>query len=612
MPRCRLFFPCVFALSAAALWPTSDADACTSFVVSKGASADGATMITYAADSHELYGELYFTPAAKHAKGAKRTIKDWDSHKVIGEIDQVPETYRVVGNMNEHQVVISETTFGGRKELKDPKGGIDYGSMIYVALERAKTAREAIRIMTDLANEHGYYSSGESFSLADPNEAWIMDLIGKGPDEKGVVWVACKVPDGYVTAHANQPRIRVFPQSDPEQCVFAKDVISFAKNKGYYDGPDEKFSFVDAYATQTCQDLRAREARVWSFYNQVAPSLKLSPDYAACKPGAEPYPVWVKPDKKLSVQDLIAGMRDHFEDTIFDMRNDSGAGPFKLPYRWRPLTWEHEGKTYINERATATQQTGFSFVSQSRAWLPGDVGGVLWFSVDDATSTVYVPMYAGIREAPKPYAVGNGTFEQFSWDSAFWVFNWVSNFTYLRYVDMIKDVQKAQGELERGFFSEQAAFEKKVLDKHRTSKEAAAKELTRYSSEASDKVLARWKNLGPELLVKYMDGNVRDDKGKVTHPPYPPEFYARIVEEKGPHLHLRDAVSKSAASASASASAPPPASVASAAPPTASPKSIPSSNAGCSVREPSRSGTLAGLALLVGGLVARRLRRRGE
>lgn len=611
MPRCRLTFPRAFALSVAALaWPTSDADACTSFVVSKGASADGSTMITYAADSHELYGELTFTPAAKHAKGTKRTIRDWDSHKVLGEIDQVPETYRVVGNMNEHQVVISETTFGGRKELKDPKGGIDYGSMIYVALERAKTAREAIRIMTDLANEHGYFSSGESFSLADPNEAWIMDLIGKGPDEKGVVWVACKVPDGYVTAHANQPRIRVFPQNDPEQCVYAKDVVSFAKKKGYFDGPDEKFSFVDAYATQTCQDLRVREARVWSFYKQVAPSLKLSPDYAACKPGAEPYPVWIKPDKKLTVQDLIAGMRDHFEDTIFDMRKDIGAGPFELPYRWRPLTWEHEGKTYVNERATATQQTGFSFVSQSRAWLPGDIGGVLWFSVDDAASTVYVPMYAGIREAPKPYAVGNGNFEQFSWDSAFWVFNWVSNFTYLRYVDMIKDVQKAQGELEAGFFTEQAAFEKKVVDRHRTSKDAAAKELTRYSGDASDKVLARWKNLGPELLVKYMDGNVRDGEGKVTHPPYPKDFYARIVAEKGERLHLRDAVSKTAASASASASAPP-APVASAAPPTASPTSAPGGGSGCSVSEPPRSGTLAGLALLMGGLVARRLRRRG-
>ena len=593
--RCGLHWKLgVLVMSSVAL-AVPDAEACTSFLVSKGASVDGSTMITYAADSHELYGELYFKPAAKHAPGAKREIIDWDTLKRIGEIDEVAQTYRVVGNMNEHQVVIGETTFGGHDELEDPKGGIDYGSMIYVALERAKTAREAIRVMTALANEHGYRSSGETFSIADPNEVWIMDLIGKGPNEKGVVWVACKVPDGYVTAHANQPRIRKFPRDDPEQCVYSDDVVSFAKKKGYYDGPEEDFSFVDAYATSTCRDLRVREARVWSFYNRVAPSKKLSPDYPMCKPGAKPLPMWIKPDRKLGVRDLMVGMRDHFEDTVFDMRKDVGAGPFELPYRWRPLTWKHEGKTYVNERAIATQQTGFSFVSQSRSWMPGNVGGLLWFSVDDAASTVYVPMYAGIRRAPKPYAVGTGSFERFSWDSAFWVFNWVSNFTYLRYKDMIKDVQKAQGELEDGFLKEQPKVEKQALALNATSPKKASEFLTKYTSDASDKVLERWKALGPELLVKYMDGNVRDADGKVTHPPYPATWYAGIVEQKGEHLHLRDAKTAPAA-ASSSGEAPAPA---------GSAKSEPVERSGCATGPSAPVGSAGfwlGTLLLIGAV----------
>lgn len=554
--RCKVGL--IGSLVFATLAHAPEADACTSLLVSKSASVDGSTMITYAADSHELYGELYHTPAAKHAPGAKREIREWDSGKVLGTIDQVAETFRVVGNMNEHQVAIGETTFGGHEALRDPKGGIDYGSMIYIALERSKSAREAIRVMTDLANRYGYASKGESFSIADPNEVWMMDLIGKGPDERGVVWVACKVPDGYVTAHANQPRIRTFVRDDPNQCMYADDVISFAKKKGYWRGSDEEFSFVEAYATNTCRDLRAREARVWAFFNRVAPSQKISPDYAACKPGSKPMPQWIKPDRKLSVQDLIAVMRDHFEDTVFDMRKDVGAGPFELPYRWRPLTWQHGGKTYINERAIATQQTGFSFVSQSRSWMPGDVGGLLWFSVDDASSTVYVPMYAGILEAPKPYAVGTGAFDRFSWDSAFWVHSWIANFTYLRYKDMIKDVQAAQGELEKSFFDAQKPLEEQALALHAKSPDRARKLLTRHSSDASDRVMARYKALGPELLVKYMDGNVRSPDGKVTHPPYPDDWYARIVEEKGEHLHLRDEpspVSSAASSAPAVSSA---------------------------------------------------------
>lgn len=497
-------------------------------------------MITYAADAHDLYGELYFTEPATHPPGAKREVRDWDSLEVLGHIDQPAKTYRTVGNMNEHQVAIAETTFGGHKELRDPKGAIDYGSMIYIALERAKSAREAIQIMTSLANEHGYHSKGESFSVADPNEVWLFELIGKGPENKGVVWVACQVPDGYVTVHANQPRIRTFVQNDPNQCIYAPDVISFAREKGYFKGADSEFSFADAYATQNCDDLRTTDARVWSFYHRVAPSQKIPPDVPLCKPNAKPLPLWIKPDRKLSVRDLMSAMRDHFEDTPFDMRNDVGAGPFALPYRWRPLRWEYDGKTYGHQRATATQQTGFSFISQSRSWMPSAVGGLVWFSVDDTASTVYVPMYASMTSVPKPYAVGTATFDKFSWDSAFWVFNWISNFAYSRYSDMIVDIRKAQGELEQHLLQNQTLVEEKAVKLHAESPPKAAAFLTKYSHDAADKVIQRWKQLGPELLMKYMDGNVRDETGKATHPPYPAAWYGRIVDEAGPSLMVAD------------------------------------------------------------------------
>ncbi|MCU0692998.1 MAG: C69 family dipeptidase [Polyangiaceae bacterium] len=591
------FATCTLAGAASLFVTMPRANACTSFLVSKGASADGSTMITYAADSHELYGELRFRPAARHAPGAKREIRDWDTDKVLGEIDQVSQTFRVVGNMNEHQVVIGETTFGGREELKDPKGGIDYGSMIYVALERAKTAREAISVMTDLANEHGYFSTGETFSIADPNEVWLMDLIGKGPDNKGVVWVACRVPDGHVTAHANRPRIRTFPRNDPDTCVYAKDVVSFAKQRRYYDGPDDAFSFQQAYAPDSCEDRRMCDSRVWSFYNRMAPSKKLSSDYVRCKNDKEPLPLWIKPDKKLSVADLKAAMRDHFEDTPFDLRKDVGAGPYVLPYRWRPLTWKHDGKTYGNERATATQQTGFSFVSQSRGSLPGDIGGVLWFSVDDAASTVYVPMYAGIREAPKAYAEGTGAFTKFSWDSAFWVFNFVSNFTYLRYADMIRDVQTVQTELENGFLAGQEAIEREALALHKKSPEKASKFLTEYSTKSSEKVVSRWRDLGPQLLMKYMDGNVRDEKGKVTHPGYPKEWYARVVRETGDHFYLE----------SAPDGGPGPAPAAS--PGASAPRSdTPPGRPGCAIAPAQRATGAGALALLALAALRRRCR----
>lgn len=527
------------ALTAVCMVPTAT-QACTNFLITRGASSDRSTMVTYAADSHVLYGELYHTPAARHPDGALLDVFDWDSGKFLGRIPQVSRTWSVVGNMNEHQVVIGETTYGGRKELKDPKGGIDYGSLMYIALQRAKTARDAIGVMTDLVAEHGYYSSGESFSLADPKEVWIMEMIGKGPDEKGAVWVVRKLPDGTVSAHANHARIRQFPQNDRDECLYAKDVISFARKKGYYEGRDADFSFSHAYDPVTWSMARICEARVWSMFRRVAPSMEFPVDFVNGKnPEDVELPLWIKPERKLSVRDVMALMRDHFEDSPLDLTQGIGAGPYELPYRWRPLIWEVDGVKYQNERATSTQQTGFSFVSQSRSALPDPIGGVLWFSVDDTASTVYVPMYSGIREAPYSYAVGTGSFSEFSWESAFWVFNIVSNRAYSRYRDMIGDIRKVQGELEGGFLAVQTEVEKAALALFRQAPELAREYLTDYSARQAAKVVKRWKRLGEELLVKYLDGNVRDESGEVTHPGYPGSWYRRLVKERGEHFKVR-------------------------------------------------------------------------
>jgi len=513
--------------------------ACTNFLISKGASADGSTMITYVADSHELYGELYHTSPGRHLPGSMLDIYEWDTGKYLGQIKQVPETYAVVGNMNEHQVSIGETTYGGREELHDSKGIMDYGSLMYIALKRAKTAREAISVMTDLVAEYGYCSEGESFSVADPNEVWIMEMIGKGPGHKGAVWVARKVPDGYICAHANQARIRQFPLNDRENCLYAKDVISFAREKGYFKGKDEDFSFADAYAPLDYGALRFCEARVWSMFRRAAPALKLSTDYVRGVKGTEPLPLWIKPDRKLSVHHVMELMRDHFEDSEFDLTMGIGAGPFKLPYRWRPLTWEVDSVRYLNERATSTQQTGFSFIAQARSWLPDPVGGVLWFGVDDTYSTVYIPMYCGIKEVPKSYAVGTGSFHEFTWESAFWVFNFVSNFTYLRYCDMIKDVQKVQRELEGKFLADQPEVEKAALALYEKSPQLARDYLSDYSVKLGNSTVKGWMKLGEFLLYKYLDGNVKNELRRVTHPGYPESWYRRIVEENGEHFKLK-------------------------------------------------------------------------
>ncbi|MFQ6103799.1 MAG: dipeptidase [Candidatus Glassbacteria bacterium] len=513
--------------------------ACTNFLITKGASADGSTMITYAADSHEFYGELIYLPASTHAEGEMRDIYEMDTGKYLGKIKEATRTYAVVGLMNEHQLAIGETTYGGRAELRDSTGIMDYGSLMYVALQRAKTAREAITIMGDLVKEYGYCSSGESFSISDPEEVWIMDLIGKGPENKGAVWVARRIPDGYISAHANQARIRRFPLDDSANCLYAEDVISFARDKGYFSGKDEDFSFADAYAPLDYGALRFCESRVWCMFKRAAPSKNIPVDYVKGMDGAKPLPLWIKPDKKLSVRDVMALMRDHFEGTDFDMTKDVGAGPYSLPYRWRPLTWEVDGVEYCNERAVSTQQTGYSFVAQSRSWLPDPIGGVFWFGVDDTYSTVYVPMYCGIREVPKNYAVGTGSFYDFTWESAFWVFNFVANYAYSRYSDMIQDIQKVQRELEGKFLAEQPGIEEAALELYKKAPGLAKDYLTDYSVKQGEMTVKRWRELGEFLIVKYLDGNVKDELGKVTHPGYPESWYRLIVENTGDHFKMK-------------------------------------------------------------------------
>jgi dipeptidase len=508
-------------------------DACTNVLVTRGASSDGSTFITYAADSHELYGDLPVTPAARHAPGATREVIEWDTGRPLGRIPQPPETFHVLGNMNEHQVAIAETTFGGRKELVDPKGGIDYGSLMFIALERARTARQAVQVMTDLVAEHGYASSGESFSISDPREAWILEMVGKGPERRGAVWVARRVPDGFVSAHANHARIRRFPLDDPKTTLYAKDVIAFAREKGWFGGADADFSFSEAYAPLSFSALRACEARVWSVFRRVAPSQAWPVEQVQGLPGQPPLPLWVKPERPLQVRDVMGLMRDHFEGTPLDLSQGVGAGPFALPYRWRPMTWKADGQTYVNERAISTQQTGFSFVAQSRDGLPPPIGGVLWFGLDDTYSTVYVPMYCAIRAVPRSFAVGTASFDRFSWDSAFWVFNFVSNWAYTRWSDMIQDVQLVQGQLEGEFLLRQPEVEAAALALWKQSPGLARDYLTAYSVEQGDRVTARWRRLGEELLVKYLDGNVRDAQGKVTHPDYPEAWRRRVAADRG-------------------------------------------------------------------------------
>jgi dipeptidase len=532
---------------------------CTNFLVTKEASTDGSTMITYAADSHVLYGELYYTPAAIHPDGAMLDVHEWDTGKYLGQIKQVKQTYSVVGNMNEHQLAISETTFGGREELKSQTGAVmDYGSLIYITLQRARTAREAIQTIAGLMDEYGYYSSGESFSIADTEEVWIMELIGKGENEKGAVWVALRVPDGYISGHANQARITTFPLNDPQNCMYSKDVISFAREKGWFDGLNKDFSFSDVYAPVDFGGARFCEARVWAGFNKVVGGMDQHLDYIMgnIEHGEHGFasnrmPLWIKPDKKLSVADVMDMMRDHFQGSPLDMTADVGAGPFALPYRSRPLTFTVDSVQYCNERAISTQQTGFSFVSQSRGYLPDPIGGILWFGVDDTYSTCYVPMYCGIDKIPEPFEVGNGDLLTYSETSAFWLFNKVTNFAYLRYNDMIQDIVKVQSGLETQFIDMTPAIDMaaKTLWEN-GQREKAIAYLTNYSNFATLHTMDKWNNLWEYLLVKYIDFNIKKESGGVfqrsetgmpvspEQPGYPDKWLRTIVDDTGDKLKV--------------------------------------------------------------------------
>jgi len=531
------------------LAPTS---ACTNILVTKNASVDGSTMISYAADSHDLYGELYFWPAATYEPGTMLKVNEWDTGKYLGEIEQVASTYTVIGNMNEHQLSIGETTFGGRSELRDKNGLIDYGSLIYITLQRAKSAREAIKIMTDLVAKYGYYSSGESFSIADKDEVWVMELIGKGENNKGAVWVAVKIPDGYVSAHANQARITQFPLKDKENCLYSEDVISFAREKGYFNGKNKDFSFADAYAPLDFGAVRFCDARVWSAFNIMNP--EEMGEYVEYAQGntLKRMPLYIKPNRKISHKDVMNIMRDHYEGTPLDMTKDAGAGPYGKPYRFRPLTWEVDGEKYFNERAIATQQTGFSFVAQMRSWLPAHIGGILWFGVDDAASSVYMPMYAGMTDVPKCLAQGNGDLLNFSWDASFWVFTFVSNQAYGRYNHMIKDIKKVQTELEDNLITYTSAIDQSAKALYDLNPELARQFLTDFSMNQAELVTERWRELGQFLLVKYNDGNLheevdgkflRNEHGNPAHakfPGYSEEYYKTIVKDAGDRLKLRE------------------------------------------------------------------------
>ena len=481
--------------------------ACTNFIITRGASTDGSVMVTYAADSHALYGALYkHNPAAKY--NPMLAVYEWDSGKYLGDIPEAQKTYSTVGNMNEHSVIITETTFGGRSELRNPSGLIDYGSLIYITLQRATSAREAIDIIVELANTYGYYSGGESFSIADENEAWIMELIGKGKDKKGIVWVARRVPDGYISAHANQARITTFPLNDKENCLYAEDVITLAREKGYFSGKDEEFSFAGAYAPLDFSAMRACEARVWSFFRMFAEGMDKYEDYAMGYNAHNPMPLWVKPTNKISPKQVFDAMRDHYEGTKMDMTTDIGAGGHGLPYRWRPMNFEVDGKTYLNERAIATQQTAFWLCGQARK----DKVGILWFGMDDAATSCLTPIYCNTTEVPATMAEGNGSMLDYSDTSAFWIFNRVTNFAYLRYDLMSKDIRKVVDYWENTMLKEVETIDAKLAG---LSEKALKKQTTEYSNATAQKLFDAWTRLDKYLLLKYIDGNVKSENADV-------------------------------------------------------------------------------------------------
>ena len=524
----------------------SYAPACTNLIVGKNASADGSTIVSYSADSYGLFGELYHYPAGIHPKGTMIDIHEWDTGRYLGQIEQARQTYNVIGNMNEFQLTIGETTFGGRPELVDTLGTIDYGSLIYLALQRSRNAREAIRVMTELVQEYGYYSSGESFTIADPNEVWIMEMIGKGPGVRGAVWVAIRVPDDCIAAHANQSRIHHFPLDDKDNCLYSPDVISLARERGYFDGANKDFSFADAYAPTDFGALRYCEARVWSYYNMFTDR---GPEFLPYIQGTDPtpMPLYVKPNRKLSVQDIQNAMRDHYEGTPLDISRDYGAGPYHTPYRLSPLDFEVDGQKYFNERPISTQQTGFVFVAQMRSNLPDAVGGVLWFGTDDANMTVFTPVYCCTDRVPPCYTrIDGADYITFSWQSAFWIFNWVSNMVYPRYDLLIGDLRATQAELETAFAQAQPGIESAALQLWQTNPEQAKALLTDYTRMTAQSTFDTWKRLGEYLVVKYADGVIRrtnpdgtfqrnsiGQPAGVTRPGYPEDFLREYIKQTG-------------------------------------------------------------------------------
>jgi dipeptidase len=555
----KKLFALLLGILLTGMLPEQIINACTNFLVTKGASKDGSVMITYSADSHVLYGELYYWPAKNWPTGTMVDIYEWDTGKYLGKIPQKAHTYSVVGNMNEHQVSIGETTFGGRPELADSTGIVDYGTLIYFSLQRAKNAREAILTFSQLVTDYGYASSGESFSIGDANEAWILELVGKGQGKKGAVWVARRIPDGYISGHANHPRITTFPLADgvksittkqldkiynPEvETIYAYDVIDVARSYKWFDGQDKDFSFSDTYAPLDFSGARFCEARVWSGFNMVNSSMGQYLDYAMGENLKNRMPLWIKPDNKLGPKDVMGMMRNYYQGTPMDMTKDVGAGPYGSTVRWRPMEWKVDGVGYIHERAISTQQTGFSFVAQSRSWLPDPVGGINWFGVDDTYYTVYSPMYCGITKVPETFAVGNGDIMTYSDNAAFWVFNQVTNFAYTRTRLLIGDLQKKQSELEDGYMKETVNVDKTAEALYKKNPAEALKFLTDYSVKSGNSTVMQWKDLYKFLFVKYVDGNVKEavpvPKGyifhvpKITQPGYGDEWNRIIVKETG-------------------------------------------------------------------------------
>lgn len=528
------------ALAAIMSASAIESSACTNLIVGKKASVDGSVLVSYNADDYGMFGHLCHYPAGTHKKGEMRKIFDWDTGEYHGEIPEAPVTYNVIGNINEFQLSIGETTYGGREEMVDTTGILDYGSLIYVTLQRAKTAREAISVMTSLVEKYGYCSEGETFSICDPNEAWIMEMMGTGPGSKGVVWVAMRIPDNAICAHANQSRIGKFDMKDKKNVLYSKNVISYARKMGWFTGKDVDFSWKNTYARPDFSGRRFCDARVWSFFNHYQKGFDRYLPWALGKdPNAEDMPLWIIPDRKLSVHDVEMGMRDHYEGTALALDTTNvGGGIYQMPYRPTPLQFKVDGKTYFNERPISTQQTAFSFVSQLRSWMPREIGGVIWFGNDDANMVAYTPVYCGNTVQPECYNTPDADAVTFSDKNAFWVCNWVSNMVYPRYSQIFPELKTLRDSLEASYFAQQADFEKKAMNLYATDKQAALRMLNDYSVEKAQQMLAEWKNLAIRIIVKYNDMGVKQEKNgkiiqKTMRPGYPESFARKLVKETG-------------------------------------------------------------------------------